>query len=425
MNSRKRRVSLLFNAGGSEDYSESGSSFLLGPWPDPSSSSISSDDQNSDSSRDATPEAKRSQKLPESIPTQPQVIPFTRALLDEASLRRGERWKRYLRPDLLQSRFSENLYEKMLSLASTTKIHNRLIEKDVDRTFPVNKLFTPPHSGMLALSNVLRAYSVYDSETGYSQGIAFLAGFLLLHLGNERETFWCLVAMMYSEKYNMRALYRHSQCLVLKLLLEHFHRLLAQLCPEIHKHLEHVEIVPSMYATQWFCTIFASRFEQQFAGQIWDLFFIDGPVIVFQVGLSILVSLRRRLTVGGLENILPLLANIPIHELPRHVLTRARTLLVSESFIRTLMRIEPEEHASRPRRSISPASGERSEPSVGHANDTIGRVTITHGVTVIPPVLTNDPLVTNETKPDEIIRNGLDKTDTSLSASYLDDRTSR
>lgn len=96
------------------------------------------------------------------------------------------------------------------------------------RTFPRNPLFNAPHTGTKSLNNILTAYSIYDPETGYSQGLAFLAAFLLLHLGDESESFWCLVALMYSEKYNMRALYRHPSCDVLKLMLEHFHFLLGQ-----------------------------------------------------------------------------------------------------------------------------------------------------------------------------------------------------
>lgn len=46
--------------------------------------------------------------------------------------------------------------------------------------------------GKKALRRILRAYSVYDSEVGYCQGMNFLAG-MLLTLLPEEESFWMLV----------------------------------------------------------------------------------------------------------------------------------------------------------------------------------------------------------------------------------------
>jgi hypothetical protein len=64
-------------------------------------------------------------------------IPFNRSLLSDAALARGRLWKKYLRPDDLQRRFSINLfdnpYDKILATARKVGVHNRLINKDVDR----------------------------------------------------------------------------------------------------------------------------------------------------------------------------------------------------------------------------------------------------------------------------------------------------
>eukprot|EP00808_Paulinella_micropora_P027174 g8676.t1 len=278
-----------------------------------------------------------------------EPIPFTRAVLSETALTRGRIFKKHLKPERLQQRCCSNLldnpYLQYLQEANERGHHNHLIAKDIDRTFPRNPLFHPPHTAQQSLANVLRAYSVFDPETGYSQGLAFLAGFLLLHLGDEREAFWCLVGMMWADKYNMRALYRHSSCEVLKLMLDQFHIMLGQVCPELKEHLDRLGIGPSLYATQWFCTIFSLRFDQEFAAQVWTMFLQHGPVVIFQVGLGILLALKEQMLAGGLEEIMPLLSVmartptqrcLPVDLLPtsRHIQLPAMAQAIVEAVVR-------------------------------------------------------------------------------------------
>ena len=45
----------------------------------------------------------------------------------------------------------------------------------------------------------LQAYSVYNSEVGYCQGMSTLAGMLLMYLGEE-ETFWALNLLLTDKK---------------------------------------------------------------------------------------------------------------------------------------------------------------------------------------------------------------------------------
>lgn len=46
------------------------------------------------------------------------------------------------------------------------------------------------------LRQVLIAYSIYDMEMGYVQGVNMIAGVLLYHIKNTEQTFWALVEMM-------------------------------------------------------------------------------------------------------------------------------------------------------------------------------------------------------------------------------------
>jgi hypothetical protein len=86
------------------------------------------------------------------------------------------------------------------------------IERDLKRTFPKHSLFRESQIegqdeggdsdeasqlsgevyGKQALRRVLRAYSVYDMEIGYCQGMNFIVGMFLMFL-TEEEAFWLLV----------------------------------------------------------------------------------------------------------------------------------------------------------------------------------------------------------------------------------------
>ncbi|RZC37937.1 RabGAP-TBC and/or DUF3350 domain containing protein, partial [Asbolus verrucosus] len=70
-------------------------------------------------------------------------------------------------------------YDKLLKQLTS---HQHAILIDLGRTFPNHSYFSSPLGpGQLALFNLLKAYSLLDSEMGYCQGLSFVAGVLLLH----------------------------------------------------------------------------------------------------------------------------------------------------------------------------------------------------------------------------------------------------
>lgn len=57
--------------------------------------------------------------------------------------------------------------------------------KHAGRTFPKHPFFARPlGAGQLGLFNLLKAYSLFDTEVGYCQGLSFVAGILLLHVSD-------------------------------------------------------------------------------------------------------------------------------------------------------------------------------------------------------------------------------------------------
>jgi TBC1 domain-containing protein 4 len=136
-------------------------------------------------------------------------------------------------------------------LVKQTTIHQHAILLDLGRTFPNHTNFAKKYGyGQLALFNVLKAYSVLDSEVGYCQGLSFIVGILLIHVNNDEcKAFellkFLLIDLNFREQYkpDMMQLQKHMYQLT---------RLLNKYFPDIYSHFDCNEISPSLYAAPWF-----------------------------------------------------------------------------------------------------------------------------------------------------------------------------
>ena len=78
---------------------------------------------------------------------------------------------------------SERYVTMYRSLVTRSSKDEKLIIRDLARTYPTHPYFKDADGeGQTSLFNVLKAYSIHDSEIGYCQGIAFIVGPLLLNV---------------------------------------------------------------------------------------------------------------------------------------------------------------------------------------------------------------------------------------------------
>jgi Rab-GTPase-TBC domain len=63
--------------------------------------------------------------------------------------------------------------------------------------------------------------------------------------------------------------------------------LMKKYMPKLHVYLLNNKFEPSMYASQWFMTIFSVNFPFEFTVRIWDMFLIEGKKVLFRVALAI------------------------------------------------------------------------------------------------------------------------------------------
>ncbi|KAI0737639.1 rab-GTPase-TBC domain-containing protein [Daedaleopsis nitida] len=151
------------------------------------------------------------------------------------------------------------------------------------RTFPHHAFFTDGHGiGQENLFNVLKAYSLYDPQVGYCQGLPFVVAILLLNMPDE-EAFCLLVRLMHS--YDLRG---HFLPDMPKLQLRLFERLLEEVLPVLHLHFVRQGIKASMYCSQWFLTMFSYRFPMDIVFRIYDNCLASGIEAMFAFSMALL-----------------------------------------------------------------------------------------------------------------------------------------
>ncbi|KAL7276788.1 hypothetical protein RUND412_000212 [Rhizina undulata] len=181
----------------------------------------------------------------------------------------------------------EGLYDQLLG---ETSPYEHLIGKDIGRT-GLEMFRQEGGEGQKMLGRVLRAFSIYDTQIGYCQGLGFLVGPLLMHMG-EKEAFCVLVRLM--EHYDLRSCFLPNMY-GLHLRMYQFTHLLASHLPELSNHLNNLGIQPT-YATQWFLSFFAVTCPLPMLLRIYDVIFAEGaPETIMRVALSLMKRNQKKL----------------------------------------------------------------------------------------------------------------------------------
>ncbi|KAI9287687.1 rab-GTPase-TBC domain-containing protein [Umbelopsis sp. AD052] len=184
--------------------------------------------------------------------------------------------------------------------------YDKMIQRDLARTFPDHQFFKDPEGhGQLGLYNVVKAYSIYDEEVGYCQGIAFIVGALLLNMPDE-EAFCVLTCLM--KQYGLRGHYTPDME-GLQLHLYQYERILAEQLPHIDRHLELKGITSTMYASQWFMTLFAYRFPLEVVFRIYDIMLSEGVESIIRFAIALLKKNEKTILSLDFEALLSYLKN--------------------------------------------------------------------------------------------------------------------
>ncbi|RWS30027.1 rab GTPase-activating protein 1-like protein [Leptotrombidium deliense] len=207
---------------------------------------------------------------------------------------RGEVWQL-----LAVCRDEQGLMDTYRILVDKESGCEKMIKRDINRTFPGHDYFRNIE-GQESLYRLCKAYSIFDEEIGYCQGLSFVAAALLLHM-SEEEAFALLVKIMHD--YGLRTLFR---CGFEELYLRFYQleRLMEDQMPDLFSHFQEIGVETHMFASQWFLTLFTAKFPLHVVFYILDIFLLDGLETIFKVAIALLSLSKRELNGLDFEGVL-------------------------------------------------------------------------------------------------------------------------
>ncbi|KAI9641802.1 GTPase activating protein (GAP) [Ciborinia camelliae] len=156
------------------------------------------------------------------------------------------------------------------------------IEKDLNRSLPEYPGFQSVE-GIDRLRRVLTAYSWTNEEVGYCQAMNIVVAALLIYM-SEAQAYFLLSALC-----DRLLPGYYSQTMYGTLLDQRvFESLVEKTMPILWDHLVKSDVQLSVVSLPWFLSLYINSMPLVFAFRVLDVFFLEGPKVLFQVGLAIL-----------------------------------------------------------------------------------------------------------------------------------------
>jgi len=198
---------------------------------------------------------------------------------------RGEIWSSLISPE---NRNLKGRYIALLNKKPIVSLHP--MELDVKRTFSFIPKFTESQENRLY--NVLKAYSLYDPEVGYCQGMSYLAGVLLLYIHDEAIAF-CLLAD-FMQKFHWRNLYIKEMPKLVEM-INNLKKGIQERLPDLYKHFNKCEVNLFGVFSHLFLTIYTYAIPFDFGIRIFELFLIAGEKVLIECTMTILTIMKKRI----------------------------------------------------------------------------------------------------------------------------------
>lgn len=156
------------------------------------------------------------------------------------------------------------------------------IEKDLNRSLPEYPGFQS-EDGINRLRRVLTAYSWINPDVGYCQAMNIVVAALLIYM-SETQAFFLLSALCDRLVPGYYSSTMYGTLLDQKV----FESLVEKTMPILWEHLVKSDVQLSVVSLPWFLSLYINSMPLVFAFRVLDVFFVEGPKVLFQVGLAIL-----------------------------------------------------------------------------------------------------------------------------------------
>ncbi|XP_018548372.1 USP6 N-terminal-like protein isoform X2 [Lates calcarifer] len=214
---------------------------------------------------------------------------------------RGRAWALMLDVEKTKKE-NEGKYEKMKEQARLYSSEIKQIDLDINRTFRNHIMFMDRFGvKQQSLFHVLSAYSVYNTEVSYCQGMSQIAALLLMFM-NEEDAFWALSQLLTNERHAMHGFFVPGFP-KLQRFQTHHDQIISKLIPKLKKHLDREQMSAGIYSTKWFLQCFIDRTPFTLTLRLWDVFILEGERLLTAMSYTILKIHKKRLLKMSLEDL--------------------------------------------------------------------------------------------------------------------------
>ncbi|KAI8063599.1 rab-GTPase-TBC domain-containing protein [Gongronella butleri] len=195
---------------------------------------------------------------------------------------RGEIWEMCSGSAFL--RFANpGVYDDLVKMyAGQTSLATEEIEKDLNRSLPEYAGYQQDE-GIDRLRRVLTAYAWRNPELGYCQAMNIVTSALLIYT-TEEQAFWLLNVLVdhLCPGYYSTSMYGALLDQII------FEQLVEKTMPILWDHFKKTDVQLSVACLPWFLSLYVNSMPLLFAFRVLDCLFMEGPRILFQIGLAIL-----------------------------------------------------------------------------------------------------------------------------------------
>ncbi|EKX72063.1 TBC domain containing protein [Theileria equi strain WA] len=220
---------------------------------------------------------------------------------------RAYRGKHFVNPPNFAENLPKEIYRHLLSFGNPET--DKEILKDIERTFPNCQVFKKSQHVRKSLFNILHAYSLFNPDIGYCQGMSFIAGILLLYM-NEEDAFFTMISIL--EKNNLKKFFSPGMEMVDRFCYR-LEKLIKIKLPRLYKHFKLNNITVDLFGVRWLLTIFSYDLTPEAVAPIWDIFLLLDKNPVLSIAIGILEMIETHLLSLNQDKILITLQNLTPH----------------------------------------------------------------------------------------------------------------
>lgn len=91
-----------------------------------------------------------------------------------------------------------------------------------------------------------------------------------------------------------------------------FIAMLQEYLPAIHTRFEAIGVEPELFIFDWFITLYTRSMSLEIASRIWDVYFLQGEIVLFKTALGILRTMEKRIIGQSFDSVAYDLTHLPV-----------------------------------------------------------------------------------------------------------------